>query len=132
MHVCIYIDMHTFLCVFACVCMCVCCYKLGLKRIVSLLSRYPDGNTVYVEIFEWLNFRKYGKLKISKEYLRISSLEVLPHYYFETWRQNISKLYFRKWLVIFETFENNFIRKFLYIRYITDILWIVTLSSLYW
>ena len=26
-------------------------------------------NTVYVEISEWLNFRKYGKLKISKKYL---------------------------------------------------------------
>ena len=27
------------------------------------------------------------------------------------------QLYFRKWLVIFEIFENNFIRKFLRIRY---------------
>ena len=25
-------------------------------------------STVYVEIFEWLNFQKYGKLKISKKY----------------------------------------------------------------
>ena len=25
------------------------------------------ADTVYVEIFEWLNFRKYGKLKISKK-----------------------------------------------------------------
>ena len=56
------------------------------------------GATVYVEIFEWLNFRKYGKLKIPKkiffEYLFIKLLEVLPHCHFETWRQDISKLYF--------------------------------------
>ena len=54
------------------------------------------------------------------EYLFIKTLEVLPHCYFETWRQNISKLYFQKWLEIFEIFENNFIRKYLHIRYISD------------
>ena len=45
-------------------------------------------------------------------------LEILPHCHFETWRQNISKLYFQKWLVIFAILENNFIRKFLRIRYL--------------
>ena len=44
------------------------------------------------------------------EYLFIKMLEVLPHCHFETWHQNISKLYIRKWLVIFKVFENNFIR----------------------
>ena len=30
-----------------------------------------DIDTVYVVIFEWLNFRKYGKIKVSKKYFRI-------------------------------------------------------------
>ena len=48
--------------------------------------------------------------RFQKKYFRISfikTLEVLPHCHFETWRQKYSKLYFRKWLVIFEIFENK-------------------------
>ena len=52
-----------------------------------------------------VNGRRSGRHQYSR-YYNIAILKL----------QNISKLYFRKWLVIFEIFENNFIRKFLRIR----------------
>ena len=40
--------------------------------IASNKHQFLKSFTAYVEIFEWLNFRKYGKLKISKKYFQIS------------------------------------------------------------
>ena len=53
---------------------------------------------------------------------------VLQQHHFET-AQNISKLYFRKWLVIFEFFVNKLIRKLLRIRYVPTHTYIVRMNA---
>ena len=42
------------------------------KNSWRIFEIFQNKITVYVVIFEWLNFRKYGKIKISKKYFRIS------------------------------------------------------------
>ena len=50
--------------------LCTIVYKSG--KMIQINQICPAGPllhaTVYVVIFKWLNFRKYGKLKISKKY----------------------------------------------------------------
>ena len=46
----------------------VCIEKLTMINTLDAIKCLSDTYTVYVVIFEWLNFQKYGKLKISNEY----------------------------------------------------------------